>query len=125
MDKLEFPELAESEDLALLRARKEITELKAKLAVYEDILKENDLLDSAPAVSDEQRICLDQISKMKEISDKGPLMIEDIKALEILVKTLTLARGKAMPEIKEKKGKKDSTTDVATLLKIAEVKRDK
>jgi hypothetical protein len=70
---------------------------------YKALLKENDVdLEEQPSISNEELICVAEIAKLKEMSDKGGLMIEDVKILEILVKTLLSVRGKA-PEPEKKK----------------------
>ena len=115
---MDFPEI---EDLEILKLRKELMELKAKLTEYESILNENGLLGKVTTETDEIRICRQQIAKLAEISDKGiPMQLEDIKVLEILVKTLQIAKGKAPVETKEKPKKKEDKPDVAKLLKIAQ-----
>lgn len=129
MDKKDFPELfdesqqQETSDLELLRTRKEVVELKAKLQKYEQILKDNDLMDGVePVVSDVEQICVREIQRYNELSQKGAgLTLEDNKILDLLHKNLLLARGKAVaPEAK--KTKKEEQKDVATLLKLAEGK---
>jgi hypothetical protein len=115
-----FPEL---EDLEVLRLRKELLELKVKLQTYEKMLKDNGLLDKLTQMSDGEIVCHAQIAKLKELSDKGvPFQIEEVKQLEILVKTLQIAQGKA-PVVEEKKKKeKPSAEKVAQLLQLASVK---
>lgn len=114
---MDFPEI---EDLEIIKLRKELSELKAKLAEAEQILNENGLLGKVTTESDEVRVCRTQIAKLAEISDKGiPMQLEDIKVLEILVKTLQIAKGKASVEVKEKPKKKDEKPDIAKLLSIA------
>lgn len=126
MDTKDFPELQESSDLELLRTRKELLELKAKAERYEQILKENDLLDSVPASSDTEILCVKQLSKYREVVDKGiPLSLEDVKIVDILHKNLLLARGKAVPaEDGRTKKKKEEKVDVAKLLQLAGSKEE-
>lgn len=122
MDKKDFPDLEQTTDLELLRTRKELTELKAKLERYESILKDNDLLDSAPTVSDAELICTSQLAKYQKVTaNGGVLSLEEVKIVDLLVKNLLLARGKTVPVEKEKKGKKDKQEDVAALLKLANI----
>ena len=126
MDKLDFPEIEHTSDLELLRVRKELIEAKAKLVKYEEILKENDLMDEELAatsqVSDMELICCREIERYNELSAKNSgLQLEDYKILDLLHKNLLLARGKAVaPEAK--KTKAEEKKDVATLLKLAEKK---
>lgn len=113
----DFPEVA---DLEVLELRKKVKELEQKLSQYERQLKEAGLLEKASTISAEESICIAQIDKLKELSDKGvPFQTEDVKNLEVLVKTLQLARGKAPVEEKKAK-KKEDKPDIGKLLKIAE-----
>lgn len=111
----DFPELE------LERLRKEAAELKLKVERYEAVLKENDLLDAVPTVSDAEYVCSNQIAKYRAAVEKGAVLtIEETKILDLLVKNLMLARGKAVPEVKEKK--KEAVADIGKLLKLAEGK---
>lgn len=106
-------------DLEVVRLRRRIQELEQSLANAQSVLREHDLLDAKSHVSDEEEITTKQISKLRELSDKGvPFQIEDVKVLEILVKTLLSIRGKAMPI--EKPKKKEEKVDIGKLLKIAQ-----
>lgn len=126
MDKESFPELEQSSDLELLRTRKELAELKAKVENYEQILKENDLLDAVPTISDAEQICVSQLQKYNDACKKGGLLtLEETKIVDLLVKNLMLARGKAVPvEQKDKKSKKVESPDLGKLLAIAGQKLD-
>lgn len=112
-----FPEVA---DLEVLELRKKVKELEQKLSQYERQLKEAGLLERTSKVSDEEQICIDQIAQLRELSDKKvPFQTEDVKNLEVLVKTLQMARGKAPVEEKKAK-KKEDKPDIGKLLKIIE-----
>lgn len=106
-------------DLEVLRLRTEIAELRVKLADAQRILAENDLLDEMPKqIAQEERIALQQIDILAQLSDKGmPFANEDVKNFEVLVKTLLAIRGRSMPEEKEKK-KKGTAPKVAELINI-------
>jgi hypothetical protein len=97
---MNFPEL---DNLELEKLKKQVRELSLQIEKYKALLKENDVdLEEQPSISNEELICVAEIAKLKEMSDKGGLMIEDVKILEILVKTLLSVRGKA-PEPEKKK----------------------
>ena len=114
---MDFPELAQ---LELEKLRKENLELKQKLQGYEAILAENDLLDAVPTISDAELICTQQIAKYRKAVDSGAVLdLNDVKILDLLVKNLMIARGKATPEVKEKKKPHDKL-DIGKLLKLAE-----
>lgn len=121
MEKINFPELEQSSDLELLRTRKELAEMKVKVARYEEILRENELLDSVPVTSDTESLCVRELQRYNELSAKKvPLSLEDIKVIDLLHKNLLMARGKAVPV--EKKTKKEEKVDIGKLLKLAEIK---
>jgi hypothetical protein len=115
--------MTEFPDLELERLKRELLELKTKLEKYEQILKDNDLLESVPITSDAELICSNQISKYKKAVEAGAVLtLEETKILDLLVKNLLLARGKTVPDVKEKKNKKEDKPDVAKLLQIAGTK---
>lgn len=107
-------------DLEIVRLRTEIAGLKKQLEIAQQILKENGLEEVGPTVvSDEEQICVKQIGILKQLSDKGlPFANEDVKNLEILVKTLLAIRGKAPVEAEKKTPKKKGAPSVADLLSI-------
>lgn len=111
---MEFP------DLELERLKKELAELKAKVERYEGVLKEHDLLDAIPTISDAELICTNQIAKYRKAVEAGAVLtIEEMKILDLLVKNLLLARGKSIPDVKEKKVKKEEKPDIGKLLALA------
>lgn len=103
-------------ELELERLRRSIQELQLTILSYETILKENNLLDQVAQVSDVEQICFTEILKLKELSGKRGLNIEEVKILDILHKNLLQAKGK-LP-IDEGKNKKKDQVDVAKLLSI-------
>ena len=105
-------------DLEVLSLRRKVQELEAKLEQAQAVLREHDLLDAKANISDEEAICVAQIAKYRELSDKKiPFQMEDTKNFEILVKCLLAIRGKTITEPKSKK--KEDKPDIAKLLKIA------
>jgi hypothetical protein len=108
-----YPEL---DNLEIERLKKRISELEIELTKARSILEENDLADELPTISDAEAICINEIHKLKIASDNGILTLEDVKILDILVKNLMIARGKAIPE--EKGSKKKGAKSVAELLSI-------
>jgi len=113
-----YPEILATE---LEQAKKENSELKAKLAAAEELLEEHGIAEKKH-VPDEIRVLTTQIAKLAELNDKGvPFDLETVKILEILVKTLAVARGKPTPPDDNKPKKKAKTEpDVGKLLKLAE-----
>jgi hypothetical protein len=113
-----FPEL---DQLELEKLRKEVSQLRSKVESYEQILKDNDLLDAVPTASDVELLCINQLSKYKKATDAGAVLsLEEVKIVDILHKQVLLARGKAVPDEGKKKGKKkEEKQDLGKLLAIA------
>lgn len=95
------------------------SDLRIKLAKYEQILIENDLLELVDRVSDAEAICIRELQKLNELSAQRGLSIEDAKIFDILHKNLVLAREK---QGSRKKGKKEKEVSVAELLSIVKDK---
>lgn len=113
------PPYAEFPDLEVVSLRKQVKELEAKLAQAQAVLREHDLLDAKSHISDEELVCVAQIAKYKELSDKNvPLELEDVKQFEILVKCLLSIRNKSAP-VEIKKKQKEDKPDIKKLLAIA------
>ena len=110
----DYPELSEIEVADL---KKKIFELEAKVKKYEEILEDNDLLEEPKTLSIEELICLNEIDKLKIVSDKGCFTLEDTKIFDLLVKNLLAIRGKA-PVKEDNKKKVKGPVQVADLLKI-------
>jgi hypothetical protein len=112
---MSFPEL---DSLEIEKLKKQVRELQLQISKYKALLQENEIdAEESNTISNEELICVAEIAKLKEISDKSGLMIEDVKILDILVKTLLSIRGKAPePEKKQKKGVKS----IGELLSIVE-----
>lgn len=111
---MEFPELKD----------KELEELKAKVAQYEAILRQHDLLDTPVTISIAEQICLSQLEKYNEACKKGGVLtLEEVKIVDFMVKNLLLARGKT-PPVEDKKKKKEDKVDLGKLLSIAGEKID-
>lgn len=68
------------------------------------------------SISDEEIICIEQITKLKELSDIGELSNDDIKKFDLLVKNLKLIRGEL------KRGKKSGLKKMSNADLIKELK---
>lgn len=103
--------------------RKKIQELESENQKLKQILIDNDLMDEVKEVSttlsDEEFICINEIRKIKELSENGFLEEEDVRKMDILYKNLRAIRGQAPAEKENKKLKK---ADVKELFKIVEGK---
>jgi len=112
---------SELDSLEIKQLKKKIADLEVELAKAQSILKENDLLEKASQVSDEEVVCVNEIHKLRIASDNGILTLEDVKVFDLLVKNLLAIRGK--PFLEEKKATKKGTKSVAELLSIVDSKK--
>lgn len=110
---MDFPEIA---DLEIVELRQKIKELEQKLSEAERTLEQNGLVPAK--TSEVEQLCIRELERYNELSKKSSLLTEDVKNVEVLVKTLQLARGKA--PVEEKKKKKEEKPDIGKLLKLAE-----
>lgn len=114
---------ADIDELEEQKLRLEVSKLRNQIIIYEELLKANGLLESVPLTSEAEVVAVDQISRLKHISDSGlSFDMETTKIFETMVKTLMLAKGKAPVEEKKEKKAKVNTSDIGKLLKIAERK---
>lgn len=101
--------------------KKRIQELESENSKLKGILKDNDLEDEikdlTETLSDEEFICVNEIRKLKELSEKGLFTEQEAKVLDILYKNLRAIRGQSPIEKSSKNTKKPN---VAELFKIVE-----
>lgn len=101
--------------------KKRIQDLESENAKLKGILKDNDLEDEikdlSEVLSDEEFICVNEIRKLKELSEKGLFTEQEAKVLDILYKNLRAIRGQSPIEKSSKNTKKPN---VAELFKIVE-----
>ena len=98
--------------------RSKVAELEKELLRLQQIIRDNDLdIEDIPDMSDEEYICISQISKFRALSDQGAFTQEDAKIFDTLVKDLYIIRGKLGAE--NRKGKKKTKAEIKDLLKIA------
>lgn len=107
-------------EIELNLVKERLLKIESENAKLKQIIKDNDLEDELGedvSISNEEHICVREISRLKELSDKALFTQDDAKTLETLYKVLRTIRGLA--PAKEKKTK---TADVAELFKIVEEK---
>lgn len=75
--------------------KSEIEKLKNEVLKYKILLKEIDSDANPDIISDEEFICIDQISKLKKITTDRDLTTDEVKKLDLLHKNLKLARGQS------------------------------
>lgn len=115
-DKNKYDSKPSEENIAkvLRELKEENSKLKLEITQYKEILRENGLEDS-PSMSDAETICVNEICRLKELSEGPGLTFEDTKILDILHKNLLMARGK-----ETKPAKKDKKLSTAELLSIVD-----
>ena len=99
---------------------------------HEKLLEENKLLRSQlgevesqssfltdSLITNEERICLVQIEKLREDSEKRKLSLEEIKMLDLLNKNLRLIRGESTSNLS--RGKDVTNTKSLSTLKLMEI----
>lgn len=119
MKKSDSDKMSESFEIEVLR--NEINSLKEENTKLKKILSENELdgeIDKELLMSDEESICVNEIKKLKKLSDLGGLSHEDVKTLDILHKNLRMIRGQSVDSAKKSK----KTANVQELFKIVENK---
>lgn len=84
----ELKEYSNAQFLLIGTLRKENLELKEKLEHMEHGL----LKKAATLPSDEELICVEQISILKNRSDQRELSLDEVKRLDLLIKNLRLLR---------------------------------
>jgi len=100
--------------------RKRIQELEVENTKLKKVLTDNDLADeiaNIPEISDEEFICVNEIKKLRTLSETGFLEEAEVKMLDILHKNLRAIRGMSPMDKESKKLKK---ADVKELFKIVE-----
>lgn len=104
-----YPELMEQTD-----NNKRLLELEVLVMKYKKILEENELLEDVNKISDVESLCINELAKLKIISDNGILGLNEIKALDLLHTNLLRAKG----QVSDKEKKKGPVKTPAELLSI-------
>lgn len=100
-------------DFVISELRKELRKLSKKVVEYEKTLNSYDI-DEIEVIDDVEYICVEEIKKLKALSDAGGLTDIDVKNLDTLHKNLRQVRGQEV----SKKKLKEKSTSVAELLSI-------
>lgn len=104
-------------ELELKALHDEIHKLTNQLTKYQIMLKEIDENADPNLISDEEAICVEQISKLRKKSGERDLTNDEVKNLDVLHKNLKLARGENARVGSQNKTKKISSTDLEKLAK--------
>lgn len=95
--------------------KKEIDDLKKENMRLHKTLEEYGIEEQSP-ISDIEFICVNEIKKLKAVSQLEELTMDHVKNLDTLAKNLRMARG----EFNKKEPIKGAKQSVAELLKIVE-----
>jgi len=104
-------------ELQIKILEEENTKLKHELIKCKILLKEIDSDANPNLVSDEEAICVEQIRRLKEVSEDRELSTDEAKKLDILHKNLKLARGEDLRVKSANKVKKLSSADLTNIAK--------
>lgn len=110
---------ASNVELSSLRLKN--LELEIQNAKYKDVLLRNNLLSEEENLSDIEQICISEIRKLKIISNRIMLNLNEVKALDTLHTNLMKVRGANNAESSDEDSpKKDLTNkdNIADLLSI-------
>lgn len=80
-------------EFEIVALRNEVEKLTNEVIKYKILLNEIDSEANPNIVSDEEVICITQIRKLRENSEKRDLSTDEVKKLDLLHKNLKLARG--------------------------------
>lgn len=100
--------------------KEEISHLKTLVVGVVPVFQESFV--EPMSLEDEEMICIMQIQRLKDISQKRELTLDEVKKLDLLHKNLKLSRGENTVVVG--KNKKDKNFTDAQLVKIAAVKEN-
>jgi hypothetical protein len=103
-------------ELEIKALHDEIQKLKNQVNKYKILLNEVDEDANPDMISDEEVICVTEISKLKKITNQRPLTSDEVKNLDILHKNLKLARGENTRVGGHNKVKKKSAEDLEKIV---------
>lgn len=93
-----------------------IFELKKEIMFLKKIIRDNELeIEGIPQLSDEEAICLEQMERLKEVSDNMTFDKEQAEIFDKLIKALNIIRNSTS----KLTAKKKTTEDVKKLISIA------
>lgn len=97
--------------------RKKIKDLENKLTKYQITLKEIDEDADPSVISDEEAICIEQLSILKIVSATRQLSLDEVRQLDLLQKNLRTARGEDVRFKSKSKAGAKSSKDLTSLAK--------
>ena len=101
MKQKELREFVAAQEKAMESLMKENRFLKEKLFSLEQMLQTQVIAQSMP-LSEEEIICIDQISVLKSKSSSRELSLDEVKRLDLLIKNLRLIRQQSTQVIESK-----------------------
>lgn len=120
----ELQEFAESQHRTILTLELTLKEQREKVIHLEKLL--TNIPSNTFVVDDKEiEICKIEINRLYNKSIREPLEDKEIRNLEVLVKTLAVAKGKTVSDVKDKKEKAElKNIPTAKLLELAKTVRD-
>jgi len=105
-------------EMEIKALRKYINDLEVDNTKLKQIIKDNDLEEDLGIVivSNEEVICVNEIRRLKQLSDNGLFGKEEATILDLLYKNLRMIRGQSI----DKTNKKSKKIDKAELFKIVD-----
>jgi hypothetical protein len=85
--------LEAEKDFEIRALTAEVEKLRNELTKYKILLKEVDEDINPDVITDEEVICVREISKLKKITEERDLSTDEVKKFDMLHKNLKLARG--------------------------------
>lgn len=95
----DWKRFAEEQFSLLTKFERELSLLKEKNTQLETMLKQSVIT----TVENEEQICVEQIYRLKQISNDRQLTLEEVKKLDLLVKNLRLSREESTILLNNKK----------------------
>jgi hypothetical protein len=99
-------------ELEIKALTERINELEAELNKAKVLLRNEGIDLSEYTLSPEESICVNEILKLKRLSDTGQFTKDEAQILDILYKNLRLIRGQSVPQDSLKKKQKIDTDEL-------------
>ena len=104
-------------ELEIKALRDENKNLRNEITKLHILMKEADLEVDISMVSDEESICIQQLKRLRDLSENNQLTKDEVQILDILHKNLKIARGEEVRVKTKGKVGKMSTSALTDLIK--------
>ena len=103
-------------EMNIQRLTDELRRITTKCTKLEIVATDNGLLEEVGSVSDAEAICVEQLKKMKDLSEMVVFSKDDATVMDILHKNLKLARGEKLPKDSRAKVKNYSGAELLEII---------